>query len=168
MALTNRTTQWKPLRIFGGTFQQAMAQGFSKGIFQRPTGGTQSGVTGAGGPPVIVADAVPTMVDHRQQNLEGPIKDQGPVGACTAFALSATIDNAAIRAGKMQAGAAGQAASANHVWAGYGFRYSPSRDGTYAFDWQAPNIRQSESNDALFAASTIPESLVMPVSFPNQ
>jgi hypothetical protein len=120
MAISSRTTQWKPLRIFGGTFQQALAQGFSKGIFQRPAGGTQQGVNAAG-PPVIVADAVPAAVDHRQQNLEGPIKDQGPVGACTAFSLSTTIDNAAIRAGKMQAGAAGQASSANHVWAAYGY-----------------------------------------------
>lgn len=121
MAISNHTTQWKPLRIFGGTFQQAMAQGFSKGIFQRPAGGTQSGVTGASTAPVIVADALPGTVDHRLQNLEGPIKDQGPVGACTAFSLSTTIDNAAIRAGKMQPGVAGQASSANHVWAGYGF-----------------------------------------------
>ena len=84
-------------------WRRASARASSRG----PPAATQSGVTGASGPPVIVADALPATVDHRQQNLEGPIKDQGPVGACTAFSLSTTIDNAAIRAGKMQAGVAG-------------------------------------------------------------
>ena len=119
LAITHHTTQWKPLRMFGGTFQQALTQGFSKSIFQKPAGTTQLGVVGGG--PSIVADTFPTAVDHRAQNLEGPIKDQGPVGACTAFALSAALDNAAIRAGKMQPGQPAQASSANHVWAAYGF-----------------------------------------------
>jgi hypothetical protein len=113
LAISSHTTQWKPHRMFALQFQQAMAQGFSKGIFQRAANGA--------GPPAIVGDAPPAAVDHRQLGLEGPIKDQGPVGACTAFSLSTTLDNAAIRAGKQQAGAAGQAASANHVWAAYGF-----------------------------------------------
>ena len=114
LAVTNRTTQWKPARGFAAQFQQAMAQGFSKGIFQKS-------VTGGNGPPVIIGDAPPAAVDHRAQGLEGPIKDQGPVGACTAFSLSTTLDNAAIRAGKMQPGVPGQASSANHVWAAYGY-----------------------------------------------
>ncbi len=113
LAIANHTTQWKPHRLFAAQFQQAMAQGFSKGIFQKSVNGA--------GPPVIVGDAPPAAVDHRLQNLEGPIKDQGPVGACTAFALSAAIDNAAIRAGRMQAGVPAQAAAPNHVWAAYGF-----------------------------------------------
>ena len=113
LAISNHTTQWKPHRLFAGQFQQALAQGFSKGIFQKAANGA--------GPPVIIGDAPPAAVDHRQQNLEGPIKDQGPVGACTAFSLSTTLDNAAIRAGKQQAGAAGQGSSANHVWAAYGY-----------------------------------------------
>ena len=124
LALQHHTTQWQPLQLFGARFQQAMAQGFSKGIFQRPVNGvngTQQGVVGAAGAPVVTADPVPGTVDHRTQNLEGPIKDQGPVGACTAFSLSTTIDNAAIRAGKMQAGVGSQASSPNHVWSGYGF-----------------------------------------------
>ena len=119
LAITHHTTQWKPLRMFGGQFQQALTQGFSRSIFQKPAGTTQLGVTGGG--PTIVADAPPAAVDHRKDGLEGPIKDQGPVGACTAFSLSTSIDNAAIRAGKMQAGQPGQASSANHVWAAYGF-----------------------------------------------
>jgi len=48
------------------------------------------------------------------------VKDQGPVGSCTAFSLSTTIDNAAIRAGKMAPNNGQQAASPNHVWSGYG------------------------------------------------
>jgi hypothetical protein len=121
LAVTHHTTQWQPLQFFGLRVQQAVAQGFSKGIFQRPVNGTQQGVTGASTAPVIIADAIPGTVDHRAQNLEGPMKDQGPVGACTAFSLSTTIDNAAIRAGRMQAGQDGQATSPNHVWSGYGF-----------------------------------------------
>lgn len=119
LAVTHHTAQWKPLRMFGGTFAQAMQQGFSKSIFQKPVGATQLGVTGGG--PAIVAEGFPAAVDHRLQGLEGPIKDQGPVGACTAFSLSTTLDNVAIRAGKMQVGQPGQAASANHVWAAYGY-----------------------------------------------
>ena len=122
LAVSNHTTQWQPVQVFGARIQQALAQGFSKGIFQRPVNGTQQGFTGASpAAPVIVADAVPGTVDHRAQNLEGPIKDQGPVGACTAFSLSTTIDNAAIRAGKMQSAQGTQATSPNHVWSGYGF-----------------------------------------------
>lgn len=119
LAITHHTTQWKPLRFFGGGFTQALNQGFSRSIFQKAPNQIQRGVIGGG--PSIVADTFPGAVDHRQQGLEGPIKDQGPVGACTAFSLSSTLDNAAIRAGKMQPGVAGQAASANHVWAAYGF-----------------------------------------------
>ncbi len=116
LAISNHTTQWKPVKLFGPQFLQGLTQGFSKGIFQGA-----KGVNGAPAPPVIVGDAPPAAVDHRALGLEGPIKDQGPVGACTAFSLSTTIDNAAIRAGKQQAGQPGQAASANHVWAAYGY-----------------------------------------------
>jgi hypothetical protein len=119
LAITHHTAQWKPLRFFGGGFQQALAQGFSKSIFQKAPNQVQRGVLGGG--PTITADPPPAAVDHRTQGLEGPIKDQGPVGACTAFSLSAAIDNAAIRAGKMQVGQPTQASSANHVWAAYGF-----------------------------------------------
>lgn len=110
----NHQLQWRPHRFFVNNVRQAM--------FQR---GSLDQVTAGGAPAVMAglvrADNFPAAVDHRTENLEGPIKDQGPVGACTAFSLSSVIDNQAIRAGKMTAAAPTQAASANHVWAGYGF-----------------------------------------------
>ena len=59
-------------------------------------------------------EELPDAVDHRTLGLEGPIKDQGSVGSCTAFSLSSTIDNALRRAGKEDV------ISPTHVWAGYG------------------------------------------------
>ena len=56
----------------------------------------------------------PDVVDHRTSNTEGPIKNQGYVGSCTAFSLSTTIDNAIRRAGKPDV------VSPAHIWAHYG------------------------------------------------
>ncbi|MDB4940557.1 MAG: hypothetical protein JWP97_91 [Labilithrix sp.] len=117
-AVASHTTQWKPFRLFAGPMQQAFAQGFSTGIFQGA--GSRRAANGAPAP-IITGDAPPGTVDHRMMGLEGPIKDQGPVGACTAFSLSTVVDNAAIRAGKMLPNNGAQASSANHVWAAYGY-----------------------------------------------
>lgn len=40
------------------------------------------------------ADALPASVDHRSAGTEGPVRNQGPVGACTGFSLSTAIDHA--------------------------------------------------------------------------
>ncbi len=56
----------------------------------------------------------PDVVDHRTSGGEGPIKNQGYVGSCTAFSLSSTIDNAIRRAGKSDV------VSPAHIWAHYG------------------------------------------------
>jgi Papain family cysteine protease len=61
-----------------------------------------------------IAENFPETVDHRELGLEGPIKDQGAVGSCTAFALSTTMDNGLRRAGRAET------VSPTHVWAGYG------------------------------------------------
>jgi hypothetical protein len=55
----------------------------------------------------------PDLVDHRLNGTEGPIKDQGDVGACTAFALSSVMDNSLRRAGQ------NVTTSPEHVWAHY-------------------------------------------------
>src|SRR5206468_919026 len=47
-------------------------------------------------------------------NLEGPIKNQGDVGACTGFALSTVVDNSMRRAGQQIT------VSPTHIWAHYG------------------------------------------------
>ncbi|MEO7109196.1 MAG: C1 family peptidase [Polyangiaceae bacterium] len=57
--------------------------------------------------------ALPDMVDHRLNGTEGPIKDQGDVGACTAFGLSSVMDNSLRRAGL------NITTSPEHVWSHY-------------------------------------------------
>jgi len=56
---------------------------------------------------------LPAMVDHRQLQLTGPIKDQGAVGACTAFSLSTAMDNAVRKMGR------GDVVAPLHVWSKY-------------------------------------------------
>jgi len=82
-------------------------------------GGAKGGLVQGGGAPVQsggaqVAEDMPDSVDHRSLGLSGPIKSQGSVGACTAFALSTTVDNQLRRAGREET------TSPSHVWAGYG------------------------------------------------
>ena len=57
--------------------------------------------------------ALPDLVDHRLNGTEGPIKDQGDVGACTAFGLSSVMDNSLRRAGL------NITTSPEHVWGHY-------------------------------------------------
>lgn len=73
----------------------------------------------SGGGDIVRAEDFPGTVDHRVLNLEGPIRDQGPVGSCTAFALSSSLDNNAIRSGKMTNPS--QGSSPSHIWSGYGY-----------------------------------------------
>lgn len=61
-----------------------------------------------------VAEDFPDTVDHRTAGVSGPIKSQGAVGACTAFALSTVVDNQLRRANREDT------TSPSHVWAGYG------------------------------------------------
>jgi hypothetical protein len=61
----------------------------------------------------VGAAPLPDVVDHRLNGLEGPVKDQGDVGACTAFALSAVMDNA-LRRGNQNI-----TTSPEHIWAHY-------------------------------------------------
>jgi hypothetical protein len=56
---------------------------------------------------------LPDAVDHRADGTEGPIKSQGAVGACTAFSLSSTMDNAIRRLGRQDT------ISPLHVWSKY-------------------------------------------------
>jgi hypothetical protein len=64
-----------------------------------------------------VAAALPDAVDHRIAPFatEGPIKDQGQVGSCTAFSLSSAMDNGILRQN------AGDSMSSMHIWSHYGF-----------------------------------------------
>ncbi|MEP7120569.1 MAG: C1 family peptidase [Byssovorax sp.] len=62
----------------------------------------------------LLGGPLPLAVDHRTEGTEGPIKSQGAVGACTAFSLSSTMDNAVRRMGR------GDVVAALHVWSKYG------------------------------------------------
>jgi hypothetical protein len=65
-------------------------------------------VPGGGG------EGLPTGVDHRTMGLEGPVKDQGLVGNCSAFSLSSVVDNAILRMHKSDV------ISPLHLWSHYG------------------------------------------------
>jgi hypothetical protein len=75
--------------------------------------------------------ALPESVDHRSDGLEGPIKHQGYVGACSGFSLSAAMDNAIRRLGK------NLATSSAQVWAHYG---KPSMDLAADSNWNKPIV----------------------------
>src|SRR4051812_25597769 len=62
----------------------------------------------------LLGGPLPAAVDHRASGTEGPIKSQGAVGACTAFSLSSTMDNAVRRMGR------GDVIAPLHVWSRYG------------------------------------------------
>ena len=67
----------------------------------------------AGNTAAPTAPPLPDLVDHRLNGTEGPIKDQGDVGACTAFGLSSVMDNSLRRAGL------NITTSPEHVWSHY-------------------------------------------------
>lgn len=60
------------------------------------------------------AGPLPIVVDHRAFGLEGPVKDQGAVGACTAFSLSTAMESAVRRMGRQDV------ISPLHIWSKYG------------------------------------------------
>ncbi len=77
-------------------------------------GTAPAGATSAPAPASPGAQApLPDLVDHRLNGTEGPVKDQGDVGACTAFALSSVIDNSLRRANL------NVTTSPEHVWGHY-------------------------------------------------
>ncbi len=66
------------------------------------------------GPTYVGAETLPASVDHRAAGQEGPVRDQGPVGACTAFSLASAADHAIARS----TGTPGSV-SVMQVWARY-------------------------------------------------
>ena len=87
------------------------------GVHHTTTGGAVVNPNDSGGQQ---SEAFPSTVDHRALGLESPVKNQGQVGSCTAHSLSSALDNAAIRAGRLNAGDANAMASPLHVWSRYG------------------------------------------------
>ena len=89
-----------------GTPQLSNLGALASAFGMSPAGAT-TGVTAAEG-------TYPDLVDHRLNGTEGPIKDQGDVGACTSFALSSVLDNSLRRAGQ------NVTTSPEHLWSHYG------------------------------------------------
>lgn len=61
----------------------------------------------------LLTGPLPAEVDHRVTGGEGPVKNQGAVGACTAFSLSTAMDNAVRRMGRQDV------VAPLHVWSKY-------------------------------------------------
>jgi Papain family cysteine protease len=81
-------------------------------IFQR--GQLPAPPVGPGPAPEPSHGGSTTDSDHRTMGLEGPIKDQGLVGNCSAFSLSSAIDNAILRMHHTDV------ISPLHIWSHYG------------------------------------------------
>lgn len=119
-AVAQGKTSWKSLSALKSQFGTLSVK-TTPFLFSKKSGAAGGErANNVGGSGDVRAETFPGSVDHRTDRLEGPIKDQGPVGSCTAFSLSTTIDNAAIRAGKLTSGDRNLAASPNHIWSGYG------------------------------------------------
>jgi len=73
----------------------------------------------------VGAAPLPSLVDHRRDGTEGKIREQGEVGACTAFSLASTIDHAIARNG----GKAGDIAVL-HLWSRYATGYKEDATAT--------------------------------------
>ncbi len=69
---------------------------------------------GRGGTGEATTQSFPGTVDHRTDGTEGPVKDQGVVGSCSAFSLSTVMDNAIRRLNKTDS------MSSEHLWSRYG------------------------------------------------
>ena len=65
-------------------------------------------------PEHVGAAELPAVVDHREDGTEGPMRNQGVVGACSALSFASAIDHALARRGGNRV-----AVSAMHVWARY-------------------------------------------------
>jgi hypothetical protein len=87
------------------------------GLPTAPAPGPGNGTAPVATPPATLPGTLrglPDSVDHRRDGTEGPMKDQGQVGACTAFSLSTAMDNAIRR----QNG--NVTTSTLHLWSHYG------------------------------------------------
>lgn len=61
----------------------------------------------------FVTGTLPDFVDHRVTGLEGPVKNQGNVGTCTAMSLSSAMEHAIRKMGRQDN------VSALHLWSKY-------------------------------------------------
>ncbi len=112
--MKTRGAKWIP--IHGAPFRRSPITRPHAGLDADPnaTFALEDDRVGQGAGSQTADPALPDVVDHRLNGTEGPIKDQGDVGACTSFALSAVMDNSLRRA------SLNITTSPEHVWAHYG------------------------------------------------
>jgi C1A family cysteine protease len=136
-----------PLRVRQSRL--GLLKGSSLSPIGKPTGvAAAAGAPGSGGP-LQIGESFPGSVDHRADNLEGSVKNQGGVGSCTAHSLSATLDNAAIRAGILTPGDASKMSSPMHVWSRYGLPdMGAAADGNIAQPVAAFNVWPQSDKEA--------------------
>ena len=84
------------------------------------------------------AASLPELIDHRQEGLEGPVRDQGQVGSCTGASLTSVIDQAIA----VETGATGDV-SFLHVWSRY---HTPSMEKA-----ANANLRQPVAGESAWA-----------------
>jgi hypothetical protein len=78
---------------------------------------------------------LPPVVDHRQTGLEGPMKNQGAVGTCTAVSLSTAMEHA------FRMASVTENVSALHVWAQYSVpQMGPAGDSNLEKHLAADNV----------------------------
>jgi hypothetical protein len=122
LVVSQKKTLWRGFGKLSVTQKSAMmTKKVGGGVLPRAGGIDKAGPGDRSGGGDIVGENFPNTVDHREGGLEGPIRDQGPVGSCTAFSLAAAIDNGAIRGGKMTAQQPELASSPSHIWSAYGY-----------------------------------------------
>jgi hypothetical protein len=83
----------------------------------------------------FISGPLPPVVDHRLTGLEGPVKNQGAVGTCTAVSLSSAMDHAIRKMGR------GDVTSALHVWS----KYAIPRMGTAGDQTEGERIALEQS-----------------------
>jgi hypothetical protein len=111
--------RWMPAAPRGPAMQRRTDNEFLRGDPTMNEMGFAGGLDGLNASPIWLyaqaggQTALPDLVDHRLNGTEGQIKDQGDVGACTAFGLSSVMDNSLRRAGL------NITTSPEHIWSHY-------------------------------------------------
>lgn len=90
------------------------------------------------------AEPLPPAVDHRAAGKEGPVRNQGPVGACTGFSLATAIDHAIATT----SGTPGNV-SVMQIWARY--HYPTMQDAVSANKGRSLNVESAWPYDKVEA-----------------
>jgi len=112
-ALKQRRAFCAPEEVAPGTWAKFDCKGYTRARNARQLPRLRSTRKGFVGGNVGDVLSTPAAADLRSANLDGPIKDQGAVGTCTAVSLSSAMDVAVRKAGK------NDVVSPLHIWSQY-------------------------------------------------